>query len=125
MTWKNHQPRYSLSPHVHPTHPRPPCQCLRRLLRPPWLLRPETYTYLDRLQGQIEALPVSQEVREAVVASEGIKQNPQLLQGEGPRPGALRGLLVVFSVVIASAGQAGQQAVAALRQAAQSVGRAS
>src|SRR5262245_56953233 len=34
-------------------------------------------------------------------------------------------LLVVFSVVIASAGQAGQQAVAALRQAAQSVGRAS
>src|SRR5262245_61862201 len=40
MTWKNHQPRYSLSPHVHPTHPRPPCQCLRRLLRPPWRHHP-------------------------------------------------------------------------------------
>jgi hypothetical protein len=89
------------------------------------LRQPETYTYLDRLQGRIEALPVSQEVREAVVASEGVRQNPELVAGEGPRQGAMRGLLVVWSVLIASAGDAGQQAVAALRQTLRCVGRAS
>jgi hypothetical protein len=89
------------------------------------LRQPETYSYLDRLQSQSEALPVTPEVREAVVASEGIRQVPQLVAGEGARPGTLRGLLVVFSVLIASAGQAGRQAVAALRQALRCVGRAS
>jgi hypothetical protein len=89
------------------------------------LRQPETYTYLDRLKGQIEALPVAQEVREAVVHSEGIRQNPELVQGEGPKQAVRRGLLLVFSVPIAQAGDAGQQAVAALRQALRSVGRAS
>jgi hypothetical protein len=89
------------------------------------LLRPETYAYLDRLHGKIEASPLSQEVRGAVVRSEGIRQNPQLTQGEGPRQGVMRGLLVVFGVLIASAGQVGQQAVAALRQAVRCPGRSS
>jgi hypothetical protein len=87
--------------------------------------RPETYTYLDRLKGKIEALPVSAEVRKAVVQSEGIRQNPELVQGEGQQQAVMRGLLVVCSVVIASAGEAGQQAVAALRQAVRYAGRAS
>jgi hypothetical protein len=89
------------------------------------LRQPETYTYLDRLRSRIEALPVSQEVREAVVATEGVRQNPELVVGEGPKPGTLRGLLVIWSVLIASAGDAGLQAVAALRQALRCVGRAS
>jgi len=92
----------------------------KRLLR-----QPETYTYLDRLQGRIEALPIPEEVREAVVASEGVRQSPQLAQGEGQRQGVMRGLVVVFGVLIASAGQAGQQAVATVRQAVRCVGRAS
>jgi len=89
------------------------------------LRQPETYTYLDRLQSKIEALPVAAEVREAVVQSEGIRQNPQLVQGEGPRPAALRGVLLVCAVLIAQAGEAGQQAVAALRRAVRCLGRAS
>lgn len=89
------------------------------------LQQPETYTYLDRLQSQIEALPVSAEVREAVVQSEGIRQNPPLVQGEGQQQAVVRGLLLVCSVLIAQAGEAGQQAVAALRQALRCVGRAS
>jgi hypothetical protein len=90
------------------------------------LLRcPETYTYLDRLREQIEALPVHGEVREAVVASEGIRQNPSLVQGEGPRQAAVRGLLLICGVLIAPAGATGEQAVQALRQAARDVGRAS
>jgi hypothetical protein len=96
------------------------CDKFKRLLR-----QPETYTYLERLQSRLEALPTPEEVREAVVASEGIRQNPERARGEGPRQGALRGLLVVFSVRIASAGEAGQQAVAAVRQAVRCVGRAS
>jgi hypothetical protein len=89
------------------------------------LRQPETYTYLDRLKGKIEALPVPQEVREAVVQSEGIRQNPELVVGEGPKQAAMRGMLVVCSVVIAQAGGAGQQAVAALRRALACLGRAS
>jgi hypothetical protein len=85
----------------------------------------ETYTYLDNLNEKIEKLPVCAEVREAVVHSEGIRQTPDLIQGEGKRPAALRGLLVVWSVLIAGAGEQGRQAVAALRQALRSVGRAS
>ena len=87
--------------------------------------RRETYTYLDKLTETIEASPVSPEVREAVVRSEGVRQSPALVQGEGAKAGALRGLLVVFGVLIASAGEAGRQAVAALRQALRCVGRAS
>lgn len=89
------------------------------------LLRPETYTYLDRLHGKIEALPVPQEVREAVVGSEGIRHNPQLTQGEGPRQGVMRGLLLIFGLLITLAGQVGQHAVKALRQAVGCPGRSS
>jgi hypothetical protein len=48
-----------------------------------------------------------------------------LVQGEGPGAATLRGLLLVYSVVIAAAGEAGQAAVQALRQAVRDVGRAS
>ena len=89
------------------------------------LLRPESYSYLDRLQGKIGKLEVPQEVKEAVVASEGIKHNPELLQGDGGRAAMLRGLMVVYGVVIAAAGAAGAAAVQAVRQAVRDVGRAS
>jgi hypothetical protein len=89
------------------------------------LQRPETYTYLDRLERQLKALPVAAEVKEAALRSEGIGQNPELVRGEGQRQAVLRGLLLVWSVLLAKAGQAGQQAVAALRQALRGACRAS
>jgi hypothetical protein len=89
------------------------------------LRQPETYTYLDRLKGKIEGLAVPQEVREAVVQSEGIRQNPELVTGEGPKQAAMRGVALMCGVLIAQAGDAGQQAVAALRQALRCLGRAS
>jgi hypothetical protein len=89
------------------------------------LLRPESYAYLDRLHSKVEALPVSAEVKEAVVRSEGVRQNPQLAAGEGAKQGVMRGLLIVCGVLIASAGEAGQQAVTELRQVLACVGRAS
>jgi hypothetical protein len=89
------------------------------------LLRPESYAYLDRLRAKVEALPVSAEVRDAVVRSEGVRQNPQLVAGEGAKQGVMRGLLIVCGVLTASAGEAGQQAVTALGQVLACVGRAS
>ena len=86
---------------------------------------PETYAYLDRLKGKSEELPVSVAVREAVVQSEGIRRHPELVQGEGQRAGVLRGLLLVWSVLIAQAGAAGQQAVSAFGQAVRYAGKAS
>ncbi len=64
-------------------------------------------------------------VREAVVQSEGIRRHPELVQGEGQRAGVLRGLLLVWSVLIAQAGAAGQQAVSAFGQAVRYAGKAS
>jgi hypothetical protein len=87
--------------------------------------RPETYTYWDRLAGKIDALPVGAEVKEAVVQSEGVGQNPGLVQGGGGQQAVMRGLLLVCGVVIASAGEAGQQAAAALRHMVRYAGRAS
>jgi hypothetical protein len=89
------------------------------------LRQPESYTYLDRLKGKIESLPVAPEVREAVVQSEGIRQNPSLVQGEGQKQAVMRGILMVCCVVISQAGEKGQQAVAALRQAVRYSGKAS
>jgi hypothetical protein len=89
------------------------------------LLRPESYAYLDRLHNKVEALPLSAEVKAAVVQSEAVRQNPQQLAGEGAKQGVMRGMLLVCGLLIAQAGQAGQEAVAALRQALVCVGRAS
>jgi hypothetical protein len=92
----------------------------KRLLR-----NPKTYTYLDRLHSQVDAVAVPAEVKEAVLLSEGVRQNPELVQGEGQRQAVMRGLLVVCSVMITAAGEAGERAVATVRQAVRYVGRAS
>ena len=57
--------------------------------------------------------------------SEAIRRDSELVAGEGAKQAVMRGLLLVCGVLITGAGQAGQQAVAALRQALQNVGRAS
>jgi hypothetical protein len=89
------------------------------------LQRPESYSYLERLHRQIQALPVAAAVTEAVVRSVGVEQNPELVRGESPGAGVRRALLVVWSVLIALAGTVGVQAVATVRQALRCVGRAS
>ena len=89
------------------------------------LCRPETYTYLDRLEGIIAALEVAPEIREAVVGAELVRHRPELAQGEGQQQGVMRGLLLIWSVLIAGGGEAGKRAVAAVRAAMRDVGRAS
>jgi hypothetical protein len=89
---------------------------VRRLLQ-----RPQVFTYLDRVEEKLAALPVAAELRQAAVDSEGLRRHPEWLQGEGPRARTARGVLLATAVVLALAGEAGVQAVAAvggvLRQA--------
>ena len=70
-------------------------------------------------------MPVAQEVKEAVVKSEAIRQNPELVRGEGTKQGAWRGLVVIYAVMIATAGEAGKRAVLAMRQMKQTAARSS
>ncbi len=70
-------------------------------------------------------MAVPAEVKEAVLLSEGVRQNPERVQGEGQQQAVMRGLLVVCSVMLAAAGEAGQRAVATVRQAVRCAGRAS
>ncbi len=88
--------------------------------------RPETYAYLDRLKGKSEALPVSEVMRETRLCAQqrGIRQHPELEYKEkGQRAGVLRGLLLVWSVLIPRGrAEAGQQAVSAFGQAVRYAG---
>jgi hypothetical protein len=89
------------------------------------LQRPQTLTYLDEVERKLAALPVPAAVREAAVRQEGLRRRPELLRGEGGAAAARRGLLLVCAVVLAQAGEVGQQAVQGLRAALRSSWRAS
>ena len=77
--------------------------------------QPEMLHYLDRVEQQLAALPIAAEVKQAAVRQEGLRQRPELLQGETPAAAARRGVLLVCAVVLGKAGDQGQQAVAAVR----------
>ena len=89
------------------------------------LQQPETLTFLDEVQRKLAALPVPAEVRQAAVRQEGLRRRPELLQGESPRAAALRGVLLMCAVVLAKAGDAGQQAVGGVQKIFRNTWRAS
>ncbi len=89
------------------------------------LQQPETLTYLDEVQRKLAALPVPTEVREAALRQEGLRRRPELLQGHSPQAAALRGVLLVCAVVLAMAGDAGQQAVQSVQAIFRNTWRAS
>jgi hypothetical protein len=89
------------------------------------LQKPEMLNYLDRVEQQIEALPFPAAVKQAAVRQEGLRRRPELLRGEEPRAAALRGMLLVCAVVLNQAGDAGAQAVAAVREICRRAQRAS
>jgi len=77
--------------------------------------KPEMLNYLDHVQRQIEALPFTEEVKQAAVRQECLRRQPEVLNGEGKRAAALRGVMLVCAVVLAKTENVGQQAVAAIR----------
>jgi len=74
------------------------------------LARPELFTFLDRVEQGLAALPVADEVRAAVCA-EGLRRRPEVLAGGGRRAAILRGVLLAAGLVLSWAGAAGAEAV--------------
>jgi hypothetical protein len=104
---------------------------LPALVGPRWakvrraLARPQLWTYLDRAQEQLAALPVATELRAAAVQVEGLRRRPQALREEGPSAAALRGVLLAAGLVLSLAGPAGAEALARVRGVLAGVWRAS
>jgi hypothetical protein len=89
------------------------------------LLRPELFTYLDRLHEQIAALPGEPAVKEAVVAAEVVRRQPERTQGEGVSAAAARGILLVTAALLALGGAAAQQVAQGVRRVLRHTWRAS
>jgi hypothetical protein len=96
---------------------------LAELTGPEWtrakrrLAEPEAFTFLDRAHERLAALPVAAEVRAALVQAEGLRRQPEALRGEGRRAAVLRGVMLVSGVVLSLLGEAGPEAVRAVRGA--------
>jgi hypothetical protein len=79
------------------------------------LLGPEAFTFLERVQEQLAALPVDAAQRDAAVHVEGLRRRPQALAGASAAARVARGVLLASGLVLALAGRAGQQAEASVR----------
>jgi hypothetical protein len=88
------------------------------------LHKPEMLSYLDRVGQQIAALPFAPEVKEAAVQQEGIRRRPEALQGTRPQAAALRGILLLCTVILSRA-EEGARAVTAVRDIVRGAYRAS
>jgi len=115
---------------------------LPRLVGPLWakvrraLARPQLLTFLDVAAAGLAQLPAATAlaalpkaeaaaVVSAAVRVAGLQRQGAELRGEGSSAAALRGVLLVASVVLARAGEAGSQAVALVREVLGGVWRAS
>lgn len=92
----------------------------KRLLR-----RAETFTFLDRVHEQMASVPVTRAVRDAAVRSEGLRRHPELLQGDSTQAAATRALALVWGLILAKAGIAGQAAIDGVRAILRQTWRAS
>ena len=79
------------------------------------LIGPKALTFLRRVQEQLAALPVSAELRQAAVRVEGLRRQPEALQGGSPSAGASRGVLLACGLVLSLSKEAGTQALALVR----------
>ena len=89
------------------------------------LTRPQLLTFLDGTHERLAALPVSAEVRDALVQAEGLRQRPEELQGVGSSSSSLRGVLLVTGLVLSLSGAAGLVAAVQVRQVLRQAWRAS
>lgn len=105
------------------TVPQLPDKALAKVQRP--LPEPDMVNYLTQAERPVAALPFPAEVKQAAVQHEGLRRQPELLQGTEPQAAGRRGLLLACAVVLAQAGPAGQQAAAAVRDSCRRADRAS
>jgi hypothetical protein len=90
-----------------------------------FLQDPRTLTYLDEVERKLQALPLPPEVKQAAVRAEGLRRHPELLEGDGPKAAALRGVLLVCSLLLSKAPQGSLNALEAVRKIFRTTWRAS
>jgi hypothetical protein len=93
---------------------------VRRLLG-----RPETLAFLDEAHEELRRLGLSAATQQALVALEGLRRRPALLQGTSPAAAAARGLVLVRGVQLAKLEPQGPALAEAVRQALRRAWRAS
>lgn len=80
------------------------------------LEKPEMLNYLDRVEDQLKKLPMPEEVKRAAVRQEVLRRQPKRLQGATTQAAAMRGVMLMCTVVLSKAGESGQQAASAVRE---------
>jgi hypothetical protein len=93
---------------------------VRRMLQ-----RPELFTFLDRRQRQLNAVPTDADVKHALVRGEVLRRQPQRAEAAGLSAAAVRGILLVTATLVSTGGEAVQQAAAAVRAILRHTWRAS
>jgi len=88
------------------------------------LHKPEMLNYLDRVHEQLQALPFPEEIKRAAVRQEELRRHPDL-KAEAAQAATVRGLLLVYAVILAKAEQTGAAAVAAVQKVLRTAHRAS
>jgi hypothetical protein len=87
-------------------------QLLPALHGPEWskarrqLARPELFTFLDRTEQALAAVPGDERVKALLVRAEGLRQRPESLRGQGRPASARRGLLLVVAALLSAGGAA-------------------
>jgi hypothetical protein len=89
------------------------------------LTQAEVFTFLDGLPAHLAALPGDPEVKQLLVRAEGLRRQPELTQGEGAGPAALRGVLLAAAVVLSLGGEPVQRLLGLVRGALRQACRAS
>jgi hypothetical protein len=89
------------------------------------LQKADLLNYLDRVHAKIAALPYPEEVKQAAVRHEGLRRRPEALRGTTPQAAALRGVLLLCTVVLSKSQEVGEQAVLAIREILRRAQRAS
>jgi hypothetical protein len=83
---------------------------VRRLLK-----RPGFFTFLDRVSGELAALPAAKELVQAAVEVEGARRRPEASAGPGASAQGYRAVVLVAGVMLALAGDGGAQALSGVR----------
>jgi len=105
-------------------------QWLPGLQGSPWaktirlLERPESLTFLERIEQQLGELPLDEELKREAIRFEGLRRRPKLLEGEEPANRATRGWWLLATVRYGR-DEAFQKAVLAVRDVLRRCWRAS
>jgi hypothetical protein len=89
------------------------------------LKRPQTLTFLDRLQERVSALGYSQKTLTALERLEGLRRQPERCRGESASAAAARGLALISAVQLAKSDAQWPEKMARFREVLQQTLRAS